>query len=203
MVLPARRQSDVAYHGSGSDADHRRNHRTCHPGKQIRAVRRAFQALSGRSIAVNVFNHPWEGELSMRQSRIRATGFGVIAAIGLIGCATAGPDFVVALPNGYQIKRDKADQPMLVKRTGGVVVPGPVEKYTVLRDVVTGFVPEPQAQPDGKARKASKAKPGYFILRTRTGELSTGLSESEWAEQLQGLGVKAEPKDLSPPVLPK
>ncbi|MBX5463264.1 MAG: hypothetical protein IRZ28_19510 [Steroidobacteraceae bacterium] len=147
----------------------------------------------------------------MHQSRIRATAYGLIAAFGLVACATAGSEFVVALPNGYQIKRDKADQPTLVKRSGGVVVPGPVEKYIVLRDVVTGLVPGPEgdaAKADAKdakraSRRASKSEPGYFILRTRTGELSTGLSESEWSEQLKGLGLKAEPKDLSPPVLPK
>jgi len=147
----------------------------------------------------------------MHQSRIRVVAYGLIAAFGLVGCATAGSEFVVALPNGYQIKRDKADQPTLVKRSGGVVVPGPVEKYIVLRDVVTGLVPGAEseaAQDEAKdakrsSRPSSKSEPGYFILRTRTGELSAGLSESEWTEQLKGLGLQAESKDLAPPVLPK
>lgn len=111
----------------------------------------------------------------------------MLIAMSCGGCATSRADFVVALPNGYQIVRGgKADEPMIVKRSGGVVVPGPVERYTVLRNVVVGKVSEQE----------------YFVLDTSTGELGKGLSESAYNERLKSLNISGSP-ELSPPVLPK
>ena len=129
----------------------------------------------------------------MRGKRIRTACLGVLLAIvSITGCATSRTDFVVALPNGYQIIRGKTSDPMIVKKNGGTVVPGPVARYTVVRDVVVGVV-----QPAG-----TDAKPAWFVLNTRTGELGTGLSESGYTERLKALNITAAP-ELSPPVLPK
>jgi hypothetical protein len=128
----------------------------------------------------------------MRVERIRTAGFGVLLAlISATGCAASRAEFVVALPNGYQIKRGgKADEPMIVKKRGGTIIPGPVARYTVIRDVVVGIVEAPAPQQ------------GYFVINTRTGEVARDLSESEYAERLKALNISHSP-ELSPPVLPK
>jgi hypothetical protein len=123
---------------------------------------------------------------------IRAAGVAVLlATVGIMGCATSRSDFVVALPNGYQIVRDKTEAPIIKKKKGGTVVPGPVASYTVIRDVVVGLV---QATP--------KDKPEYFVLNTRSGELGKDLAESDYNERLKAMNLPPSP-ELSPPVLPK
>jgi hypothetical protein len=123
---------------------------------------------------------------------LRAAGFAVVlATVSITGCATSRSDFVVALPNGYQIVRDKNEAPIIIKKKGGTVVPGPVASYTVIRDVVVGVV---QATP--------KDTPAYFVLNTRTGEVGKNLAESDYNQRLKALNLPASP-ELSPPVLPK
>jgi hypothetical protein len=123
---------------------------------------------------------------------IRAGGFAVaVATLSITGCATSRSDFVVALPNGYQIVRDKTEAPVIIKKKGGTVVPGPVASYTVVRDVVVGSV---QATPT--------EKPAYFVLNTRTGEVGKNLAESDYTARLKALDIPSAP-ELSPPVLPK
>lgn len=70
----------------------------------------------------------------MGGKRIRAACRGVLLAmVSISGCATSRSDFVVALPNGHQIVRDKSSAPIIVKKKGGTVVLGPVARYTVIR----------------------------------------------------------------------
>ncbi|HEU4626600.1 MAG TPA: hypothetical protein VFS52_17700 [Steroidobacteraceae bacterium] len=127
----------------------------------------------------------------MGGKRIRAACIAVLlAAIGITGCATSRSDFVVALPNGYQIVRDKTSAPIIRKKQGGTVIAGPVASYTVIRDVVVGTV---QAAPSDK--------PAYFVLDTRTGEVAKDLAENDYASRLKALNLPASPA-LSPPVLP-
>ena len=123
---------------------------------------------------------------------LRAAGFAaVLATVSITGCATSRSDFVVALPNGYQIVRDKTAAPIIIKKKGGTVVPGPVASYTVIRDVVVGVV---QATP--------KDTPAYFVINTRTGEVAKNLAESDYNQRLKALNIPSSP-ELSPPVLPK
>jgi hypothetical protein len=152
----------------------------------------------------------------MRGKRIRTAGFGVfLAVVSIMGCATSRTDFVVALPNGYQIVRGKSAEPMIVKKSGGTVLPGPVTAYTVVRDVVVGIVqPAASGKPTAASKPASDAKPapeekptatgktGYFVLNTRTGELAKDLAESAYTERLKALNIATAP-ELSPPVLPQ
>jgi hypothetical protein len=117
---------------------------------------------------------------------MRAGGFSLFAATTLLGCATsARSPFVVALPNGYQIVRGKTSEPMIVKKSGGVVIPAPVSRYAVVRDVVVGA--EDQT---------------YFVLDTRTGAVDKGLAEAAYNDKLKSLNLQASP-ELSPPVLPR
>jgi hypothetical protein len=138
----------------------------------------------------------------MRAKRIRTACFGVLLAlVSIAGCATSRSDFVVALPNGYQIIRGKTSEPMIIKKGGRTVVPGPVASYTVIRDVVVGLVPATQPAAAGDKPGAGD-KTGYFVLNTRTGEVGRNLSESEYSERLKALNIPPAP-ELSPPVLPK
>ena len=127
-------------------------------------------------------NHYLGSGLTIR--KMRAGSFAVFAALTTLGCATSGSPFVVALPNGYQIVRGKTSEPMIVKKSGGVVIPAPVSRYTVVRDVVVGA--------EDKT---------YFVLNTRTGEVSKGLAEAAYNDKLKSLNIPAP--ELSPPVLPK
>jgi hypothetical protein len=116
----------------------------------------------------------------------RAGSFAVLAAILTTGCATsASSPFVVALPNGYQIVRGKTAAPLIVKKSGGVVIPAPVSRYAVVRDVVVGAGDQT-----------------YFVLDTRNGEVSKGLAEAAYNDKLKALNIPASP-ELSPPVLPQ
>jgi hypothetical protein len=119
---------------------------------------------------------------------IRCAAWGaLVALVSITGCATSQSDFVVALPNGYQIVRGgKADEPMIRKRSGGTVIPAPVTRYTVVRDVVVG-------------ETGDKA---YFVIDTRSGEIGKDLSEAGYTERLKALNITSAP-ELSPPVLPK
>ena len=165
----------------------------------------------------------------MRSMSIRSVFFGVVlASVAGVGCAASRSDFVVALPNGYQIVRDKTSAPTLVKKKGGVVVPGPVARYTVIRDVVVGQVDrsaqtkdkardpakdqtsspakdkpaDKAAENDTPAEKTAGEKQGFFVLDTRSGQLGTQLSESAFNERLKSLNIPPSP-ELSPPVLPE
>ena len=137
----------------------------------------------------------------MRSTRIRVFGFALLATLGMAGCATAAAPFVVALPNGYEIMRKQDRQPAVVKRSNGAVVIGPITTYAVVRDVVIGLVPTPAAADGGSEKRSSKVQPGYFILKTATGEMTPGLSEQDWKDHLKTLGVTMMPT-LNPPILP-
>lgn len=128
----------------------------------------------------------------MHSKRFRSAICGaLLVTASIAGCATTSrSDFVVALPNGYQIVRDKSDEPAIVKRSGGTVIPGPVSRYTVVRDAVLGVV---ESAPDKKL---------YFVIDTRTGEVGRDLAENDYTERLKALNIASAP-DLSPPVLPK
>ncbi|MEP7242794.1 MAG: hypothetical protein ABI885_03820 [Gammaproteobacteria bacterium] len=162
---------------------------------------------------------------------MRRTWFGtgvLLVMITAASCALAASGFVVALPNGYEMIRDKADAPTIVKRSGSKVVPGPIAAYVVVRDVVTGQVMPTAGKPDKKARKPAASseqpattngtpandgdkpvgapgeaapKPTYFVLNTGTGDVALGLSQEDWAQRLKQLGVDTPP-ELNPPLLP-
>ena len=122
----------------------------------------------------------------VRGSMVAVTLMGGVV-VSLAGCATGGsPPSVIVLPNGYEIVRNKASQPVIVKG-GGRQVAGPVGAYVVVRDVVMGV-----QQPSPPS--------GYFVLKTSTGEVSTGLSEADWKSRLKDAGVEQVPI-LNPPLL--
>jgi hypothetical protein len=131
--------------------------------------------------------------MSLTNSRMGALRSWVLTAVfaaALTGpAAAARSDFVVVLPNGYLIQRDKSKSPVIVKRSGGTVLKGAVDAYAVYRSVVTGSI---------KSDDGAK----YFVLDTSTGKLETGLAEDAWKARLKELGVTGSP-EISPPVLPE
>jgi hypothetical protein len=143
----------------------------------------------------------------MRQIEIRRGLPFLIAmlCVTLGSCATQGGSaFVVVLPNGYLIDRDKTSQTRIVKRAGGVVVPGPIAAYAVFRDVVTGSVSSPAAAAVAKGTPgADKAAfVSYFVLDTASGKVDKDLDAAAWNNRLKALGAPASP-DISPPILPE
>jgi hypothetical protein len=144
----------------------------------------------------------------MRKNGIRAGWFGLtMAACGWMSCAVAGSGFLIALPNGYEMIRDRSDAPAIVKKSGSKVVPGPIAAYAVVRDVVTGQVHAPAAAKTAApaaqaAGPAADAKQGYFVLDTQSGKVEVSLSEADWNERLKNLGITAAPS-LNPPLLPR
>ena len=118
----------------------------------------------------------------------------VLATIA--GCATPGgggsSPFVIVLPNGYLIDRDRSSNTRIVKRSGAVVVQGPIAAYTVVRNVVTGYVGEPP--PENAAK--------YFVLDTASGKVDSHLDTVAWNNRLTALGATASPV-ITAPILPK
>ncbi len=134
----------------------------------------------------------------MGRRRSLAVGLVLFVGAGIASCATSGrSNFVVVLPNGYLIERNEAADPMLIKRSGGKVIPKPVAAYTVYRDVVTGIMKSSRP-----ASGPAENQQDYFVLDTRSGQVNTGLAEAAWNGRLKELGVPASPR-LSPPVLPE
>jgi len=79
--------------------------------------------------------------------------------------AGAAEKFVIALPNGYEMSRERSGAAVISKRRGKVVVPGPIKAYTVVREVVVGQldVPEPKgakAEDSSAAAGADGGRPG-------------------------------------------
>lgn len=124
------------------------------------------------------------------------------------GCATQGggsgaSPFVVVLPNGYLIDRDRSSNTRIVKRSGGVAVQGPIAGYAVVRNLVTGYVgapppvdsTAPTPPPPDKAAK-------YFVLDTTSGKVDANLDIAGWNNRLKELGAPQSP-EISPPILPQ
>ena len=127
-----------------------------------------------------------------------------VVCVTIGSCATQrSSPFVVALPNGYLIERDKSAQTRIVRRAGGVVIPGPIAAYAVYRDVVTGSAGGAAPATTGKAAAdASKATARYFVLDTSSGKVDRNLDAAAWSSRLKELGAPQSP-ELSPPILPE
>jgi hypothetical protein len=140
----------------------------------------------------------------LRKGSLAALAWVLITA-GLHACATAGPaPFVVALPNGYYLKRDSQSQIDLIRRGGRQVIRGPIAAYAVDHDVVAGCVGEWPARPSGYPNETlfpDSPDCRYFILDTVSGRLETDMDPQTWRAKLAQVGA---PKSLpiTAPVLP-
>jgi hypothetical protein len=121
----------------------------------------------------------------------------------LASCATVAP-FVVALPNGYYLQRDRNSDVALVKRGGRTLIPGPIAAYAVASDVVAGCVGKWPARITGYPNELpfpDSADCRYFILDTRSRRMETNLSPDAWREHLKAYGAPAT-LEITAPVLP-
>ncbi len=143
--------------------------------------------------------------MSFRHSRARRPLHTALApCLLLVGCATASPPCVVALPNGYYLQRDRVSHIGLVKRGGREVIRGPIAAYAVTGTVVAGCVGEwPRhgfAYPN-EIPFPDSSQCRYFILDTPDGHLETGMSPEEWRSRLKQHGAP-ESLQITAPVLP-
>jgi hypothetical protein len=118
-------------------------------------------------------------------------------------CATSAP-FVVALPNGYYLQRDRASNVALVKRVGRILIPGPIAAYSVANNVVAGCVGEwPRrsfAYPN-ESPFPDSADCRYFILDTPSGRLEKNLTPETWRSRVKEYGAP-QTLQITAPVLP-
>jgi hypothetical protein len=145
------------------------------------------------------------------QSRFTPSRLLAMIAWVLVGslpqaCASAsGSPFVVALPNGYYLQRDRHSHIGLIKRGGRQVIRGPIAAYAVDRNIVAGCV--------GEWPRRSYAYPNetpfpdspdcrYFILDTPSGHLETGLDPQTWRARLKQVGAP-QSLQITAPVLPE
>jgi hypothetical protein len=141
-------------------------------------------------------------------SPLRLTRWSVCAVVSLCwflsACASAPPPFVVALPNGYYLQRDRASKVALVTRSGRTLVPGPIAAYAVANNVVAGCVGEWPPRPFGYPNESpfpDSPDCRYFILDTPGGRLETDLSPEAWRSKLKHYGAP-ESLRITAPVLP-
>jgi hypothetical protein len=120
-------------------------------------------------------------------------------------CASSSASaFVVALPNGYYLQRDRESHVGLIKRGGRQVLRGPIAAYAVDREIVAGCVgewPRRSFSYPNETPFPDSADCRYFILHTPDGRLETGLDPQTWRAKLKEAGAP-ESLQITAPVLP-
>ncbi len=139
-----------------------------------------------------------------RRSHTRwALRMAVAVSLLISACATSAP-FVVALPNGYYLQRDRASNVALVKRGGRTLISGPIAAYSVANNVVAGCVGEwPRrffAYPN-ESPFPDSADCRYFILDTPSGRVEKNLTPEAWRSRLKEYGAP-QTLQITAPVLP-
>jgi hypothetical protein len=127
----------------------------------------------------------------------------VAASLLVSACATSAP-FVVALPNGYYLQRDRASNVALVKRGGHTVIPGPIAAYSVANNVVAGCVGESPRRFFAYPNETPFPDSGdcrYFILDTPSGRMEKNLTPQAWRSQLKDYGAP-QTLQITAPILP-
>ncbi|MEJ1966062.1 MAG: hypothetical protein WDO56_32730 [Gammaproteobacteria bacterium] len=142
----------------------------------------------------------------LEPSRRLATVAVILVSSVLHACASASSTpFVVALPNGYYLQRDRDSRIGLIKRGGRQVIRGPIAAYAVNREIVAGCV--------GEWPRRSFAYPNetpfpdspdcrYFILDTPSGRLEMDMDPQAWRARLGQIGAP-ESLQITAPVLPQ
>jgi hypothetical protein len=139
-----------------------------------------------------------------RRSHTRALQWAaVVLSLLMSACATSAP-FVVALPNGYYLQRDRASNVVLVKRGGPTLIPGPIAAYSVANNVVAGCVGQWPARSAGYPNETpfpDSADCHYFILDTPSGRIEKNLTPEAWRSRLRQYGAP-QTLQITAPVLP-
>ncbi len=117
-----------------------------------------------------------------------------LLAASIVSCATNPARPVVVLPNGFYLQPDKDEQTQIAKRSGALVIPGPIAAYGVSGNTVAGAL---GATSSGSRVYFDLAFTGnadtrYFILDTASGKLETGLDAGAWHSRLKEIGVPSD-----------
>jgi hypothetical protein len=143
--------------------------------------------------------------MASRRLLARGTLAGTLFICALLtACASAPPPFVVALPNGYYLQRDRASNVELVTRAGRTLVQGPIAAYAVANNVIAGCVGNWPPRPFGYPNETpfpDSPDCRYFILDTPTGRMEKDLSPATWRSQLKQYGAP-DTLRITAPVLP-
>ena len=98
----------------------------------------------------------------------------------------------ISAPNSYSIECDKSRDCIVFDVANNIFVVEPeVDTYEFVGEYLIGHTLSPSATPPGIPAPANSQKAGYFIVNTRNGNRSVGLSEESWRKKLLKLGVKA------------
>ncbi len=126
----------------------------------------------------------------------------ILLTIATVSCATAPVGPVVALPNGYYLRPDKAGQSEIVKRGSDDSLLGPVAAYAVSGNLVAGALGDTSASSREYTNDlpfSGTAGTRYFILDTQSGTLEPNLDPAAWQMRLQQLGVPSD-FEIYPPL---
>ena len=141
---------------------------------------------------------------SRRSHTRRPLGAAVVVVSFLVSACAASAPFVVALPNGYYLQRDRASDVALVKRGGRTLIPGPIAAYSVANNIVAGCVGEWPRRFVGYPNEspfADSADCRYFILDTPSGRMEKDLTPQAWRARLKEYGAP-QTLQITAPVLP-
>jgi hypothetical protein len=145
-----------------------------------------------------------EASMSSRRSHTRWALWAAVALSLLASACAASAPFVVALPNGYYLQRDRAANVALVKRGGRTLIPGPIAAYSVAGNVVAGCVGEWPRRSSGYPNETpfpDSADCRYFILDTASGRIEQNLTPEAWRSRLKEYGAPQALR-ITAPVLP-
>lgn len=141
----------------------------------------------------------------MRTVPIARAVVSLLVTSAMAGCVTLSAPSVVALPNGYYLRRGKTSQVQMLNRSNHVVLTGPIAGYAVHHNYVTGCVAQPPPITGSYVNDSPLGKlPGarYFVLDTASGHLSAGLDWTQWSSSLKQLGAHMS-ADIFAPLLPQ
>jgi hypothetical protein len=128
----------------------------------------------------------------LRATGVRARWITTGGLLALVGSCGGSSDYVRPLPNGYRFVRANVHEAAIADSAGWLVVGPTVTQLGHTSDIVFGTIVRYEDADSVKGRT------GHFLLDTRTREVRTGLSESDWLAVLAARGVRHRPKLESP-----
>jgi hypothetical protein len=125
----------------------------------------------------------------------------MLLAGSLLSCATMPARLVVVLPNGFYLQPDAHGQSEIAKRSGSVVLPGPIAAYAVSGYIVAGALGQAPVASRLYSDLAFAGGPNtqYFILDTTSGKLESNLDKAQWSMRLKDLAVPSD-FEIYPPL---
>lgn len=129
-----------------------------------------------------------DGDILMRNRNvIRSGAIAVVVIFALCLLYTFVTLDRVGLPGGYELSIANSNA-IAVGNADDLIVIGPhVDRYRVVGDLVVGHVSTP------RWHQYPPEPTGYFVLDTRSGQVSKGLTMSGLASTLKTFGIAEQP----------